>query len=598
MAAAAGTNIVDNAVIAAHRVSVYRVVYRAVADPRFLHAADHAFKGVDVLAHVAVQLHIADMARVGQGVEGRFLPDLFKGVDGIIHRHMEGVGVIIPVRHAGDLSKLLLVDAHKGAGKPLRRCGQQRKVQAGFLGLVVHALAHIGDDLQAQLVAFLAFAVVLAGQGFQGFRQADKAHGKSAVLQKLRHGIVAAQLFRIDPHALAHQEGIIIGLLTALDLETVQKLLNTQVDALVQDLVKFLDIALGLNADARQVYGGKAQVSPAAGCFPLSVVDVAHDSGAAAHIGNFGIVISGLVILQVEGRVNKAEIGEQPLGGNPHGQLEQVVVGVTLVVVDTLLYLEDLHRENGGLPVSQAVLCGQQQVPNDHSALLGGVGTVIQRREGNLGARSGIHGVQIVHQSLHGLEGSVVSLPPGGLPGITRAVEGLFRCDLLKAVFLLMPGQILGKFLPVFLGLVHGNGMAQLFLCRSDQSLGVLIGHSVVHPEEFDKGLEILLAIGLIHTLSHGVIEDRHALAAMHLILVCLNGDTGQGGIAADIVWLPQIAVTGGKTAFEQLDQVDLAAGFRQRVKILIVNVDIPINIGSGDLRRDHVFFIEALGAL
>ena len=96
------------------------MVHRAVTDARLLHAADDALKGVDVLAHVPVQLHIADVARVGQGVERRFLLNLLKGADGVVHRDVEGVGVVLPVGDAGDFPKLLLVDADKAAGQPRR----------------------------------------------------------------------------------------------------------------------------------------------------------------------------------------------------------------------------------------------------------------------------------------------------------------------------------------------------------------------------------------------------------------------------------------------------------------------------------------------
>ena len=64
--------------------------------------------------------------------------------------------------------------------------------------------------------------------------------------------------------------------------------------------------------------------------------------------------MAGPVVLQVEGRVEEGEIGEQPLGGAPHGKLEQVVIRLAGVVVDPLLDPEDLDGEDGGLSVPQA----------------------------------------------------------------------------------------------------------------------------------------------------------------------------------------------------------------------------------------------------
>ena len=574
------------------------MVHRAVSDARFLHAADHTFKGVDILAHVPIQLHIADVAGVGQGVERCFLANLLEGADGIIHRDVEGVGVIFPIGHPGNFPIFLLIDPHKGTGKTLGGSGQQSEVEPRLLGLVVHALAHIGDDLIAQLVAFFTLAVMLAGQGLQRFRQPDEAHGEGAVLQHFGYRIVAVQFFRINPNPLSHEEGVVVSFFAALDLEPVQELLDAQVDALIQNLVELLHIPLGLNTDPRQVDGGEAQVATSAGHFPLGIVDIAHHPGTAAHVGHFGVVISGLVILQIEGGVQEAEVGEQPLGAHPHGQLEQVVVGISFVVVDPFLHLEDLHRENGGFPVSQTGLCGQQQVPDHHPALFGGVGAIVQRAEGHLGTCPGIHGIQVVNQSLHGLIGGLVGLPPSRLGSILGRFQSLFFGDLLKAVLPLVTGQVLGELLPKLLDVVHGHPVPQVLFCSGHQGGGVLVGHVLGHLNILDQSLEEFLGIGLVHALSHGVIKNRHALATVHFVLVGLDGNAGQGRIATDIIGLPQIAVARGKAVVEQLDQIDLAAGFRQGVEILVVNVDIPFGVCLGNVGRDHVFVVKTLGAL
>ena len=70
--------VADDAGVAADRVAVDRVVDRTVADAGLLHAADELLKGLDILAGVAVQLDIGDVAAVGQRVVRRFQPDLLK----------------------------------------------------------------------------------------------------------------------------------------------------------------------------------------------------------------------------------------------------------------------------------------------------------------------------------------------------------------------------------------------------------------------------------------------------------------------------------------------------------------------------------------
>src|SRR5699024_9009064 len=155
------------------------------------------------------------------------------------------------------------------------------------------------------------------------------------------------------------------------------------------------DVFVGKDAQSRQVDRGVGEVAAAGGDFPGRVVDVSGNPGAAAHVGDLGFGAAGPVILQIKRRVQKGEVGEQPLGADLAGQLEQVVVGVAGVVVDPLLDLEDVDGEDGGLAVSKARLLGQQHVPDDHPALGGGVGAVVEGAERRLRARAGVHGVQI-----------------------------------------------------------------------------------------------------------------------------------------------------------------------------------------------------------
>ena len=79
------------------------------------------FKGIQILERVAIQLDIADMSAVGERMIGRFQTDLLKGVDLVIHRDMEGVGIVIPISYAGDNTVLLLVDAYEPARKAFCR---------------------------------------------------------------------------------------------------------------------------------------------------------------------------------------------------------------------------------------------------------------------------------------------------------------------------------------------------------------------------------------------------------------------------------------------------------------------------------------------
>ena len=77
-----GAGVADDAVVAADRVAVDRVVDGAVADARVPSCTRTIFsKASRFLRRVAVQLHIGDVAGVGQRVVGRLELDLLKGAD-------------------------------------------------------------------------------------------------------------------------------------------------------------------------------------------------------------------------------------------------------------------------------------------------------------------------------------------------------------------------------------------------------------------------------------------------------------------------------------------------------------------------------------
>ena len=360
-----------------------------------------------------------------------------------------------------------------------------------------------------------------------------------------------------------------------------QQLAEHQVDLIVQQLEEAVQIALGLDAQAGQVDGREAEVAAAAGHLAVGVVHVAQHAGAATHVGHFAVVVTGLVVLQVERRIQEAEIGEQTHGRGLDGHLEQVVVGVAFVVVDAFLDLEDLHREDGGLAAAQTGLGGQQQVAHHHAALGGGVGAVVDGAEGHLRTGAGIHGIQVVHEGFHGLIGAAVGDAQGFLGGVGMGGTHQIALVLGHQAF-----HALAQF--VHIGHADGGHHGQQDLLAEFFGLGGI--HAGPDAHEGGEGVAIFLAEGLGHAAGHGVIEVRHALAAVHLVLVGLDGDTGQGGIALDGIGLAQMAVTGGEPVAEQRDQVDLATGLGEHVEILVMDMDVTVDVrGRGVLGQDVV---------
>ena len=508
---------------------------------------------------------------------------------------MEGVGVVIPVRHAGNDAILLFIDLHEPAGQPLRGGGQQGEVQVALFALLVHSGPHVADDLQAQHSGPLALAVVLANERLQRLRQADEAHGQGAVLQHLPDLVVPVQLVRVDPDALAHQEGGVLHFLSALELKALHELVDAQVDHPVQALEEEVDVPLGLDAQPGQIDGGKGEVAPPVADLAVGVHHVPDHAGAAAHVGDLRLRVALFIILQVKGRVHKREVGEEPLGRAADGKLEQVIVRLTGVVVHALFHPEDLDGEDGRLPVAQPGFRGQQDVFHDHPALRAGVHAVVDGGEGCLGAGAGVHGVQVVDECLHGLVGGPVGLLHGPVVGKALALAHL---GLVLAVMFQQEGQLSVKIgLAVLqLGVQAGVGLQLL-----DVGLDLAFGVGLVLQQHHGAGqvLAVDALKSLPHADGHGVIKVHDGLAAVLVVLVGLDGDAGQSRIGGDVVRLPQRPVPRGKAPVKELDEVDLGAGGGAHGrKIHVMDVDVAVGVGAGVLRVHDEHLVELLRAL
>ena len=410
------------------------------------------------------------------------------------------------------------------------------------------------------------------------------------MLQHVALHVGGRELLGIDPHALAHEERRVVHVLAGLDLEALVQLAGHQLQLGIEQVEEQVDVALGADGQAGQVDGGEGQVAAAGRDLAVGIVHVAHDAGAAAHVGDLGLR-GALVVLRVERRVQEAEVREQALGRAVHSQLEQVVVRILGVVVHAFLHAEDLHGEDGGLAGAQALLGGQQHVLDDHAALRACVHAVVHRAEGRLGASAGVHGVQVMHQGLHGLEGLAIGVARGVLLGVGHDAvsRGLIGAGLNEG------GHHGGA--EIGIHLQRGDG-ARLLLDASEGLLGKVAVVGDV-GQQVDTLGDVLLeqtAVGLAHTHGQAVVEVADGLAAVLVVLVRLDGNAGQGRVAGNVVGLAQHAVAGGEAALEQLAQLDLAAGGGQGVEVHVVDVDIALAVGLGVARVDDAHLVELLG--
>ena len=183
MPPATGADVADNAGISAYGIAIDGMVDGSVAYAHFLHGLDDVFEGLEVVERVAVHFHIADVAAVGKGVVRSFKTDLVEGIDGEVHRNVEGVGVVVPVGDARNVAEQLAVVLDESAGKTFGGRSDDGKVETRFLALGVRALADGAHDAQAEFLSFLGFAVMNADERLEAFGKSDEAGGQRAVLE-------------------------------------------------------------------------------------------------------------------------------------------------------------------------------------------------------------------------------------------------------------------------------------------------------------------------------------------------------------------------------------------------------------------------------
>ena len=78
----------------------------------------------------------------------------------------------------------------------------------------------MADNPEAESLRFLAFAMVLADEGYEAFCEADEADAESAVVDDGLDGVVRRKLVASGPE-LAHKERELLGKRCLLEVEAV-----------------------------------------------------------------------------------------------------------------------------------------------------------------------------------------------------------------------------------------------------------------------------------------------------------------------------------------------------------------------------------------
>lgn len=350
------------ALVAAVEAAVAVVVDGTVADVVLVHQVHDAHDGLGVVGRVAVDLDIEDVTGVLVLVVRALDLRLVLGGAVVVDRDVAGVGVVVLVRDAGDDAEGLLVALGELAGETFRRGGEEGEVVLVGLGEAVDLAGHVLDDAEAELLGFLAFAVVLADEGDEAFGEADETDGEGALVDDGFDAVVVVELAAAEPQA-AHQQRELLLEGGLLEVEAVVELAGGDVEGPVelleedaQALVPVLAGLHGLDAEFDDVDGREGEVAAADGGLRTELVAV--DAGAAAHGRHFMDVALRVVglpgVVLVVARVEVEEVREETAGGYLAGELVEVVVRVLREVADAAFFLPDLDREDGGAAVADA----------------------------------------------------------------------------------------------------------------------------------------------------------------------------------------------------------------------------------------------------
>ena len=154
---------------------IHRVIDGAVADALVVHDLHDFRDGTYILLSFPVQFHIRDVSTAGDGVERSFAPDLLGDADRFLHIHMEGIDVVVAVRHAVDLTVFPSVYLGETSRKSFGRCGKYGIIQVIFLFIFVYHFVHFHYSFVQRVPCLLAVSVTFSVKCHHCIVSADKA---------------------------------------------------------------------------------------------------------------------------------------------------------------------------------------------------------------------------------------------------------------------------------------------------------------------------------------------------------------------------------------------------------------------------------------
>ena len=122
------------------------------------------------------------------------------------------------------------------------------------------------------------------------------------------------------------------------------------------------------------------------------------------------MVITWLIVLKVKWSVDKSKVREEAFCGNFHTALEEVVVWIFWIIVNTFFDFENADWENWSFTFTKTIHSCFKQVFADETTSWSNISTEVNRSEWHLSTSTRVHSVEVMNEAFHSLESLLFSI--------------------------------------------------------------------------------------------------------------------------------------------------------------------------------------------
>ena len=237
--------------------------------------------------------------------------------------------------------------------------------------------------------------------------------------------------------------------------------------------------------------------------------------------------------------------------------MKKVVVRIARIVVDACFQLKDRDWEDRRLAIAQP---RPNRVERRKTAFRGSIHTIVDGGKWDLRTGAAVKCVEVVNQRFHRLMRFLDNVVTGQkvdpfcifLASFVRILIRM-RQHLCKR-FRNRRNRLLGTLRLERFIIKAGVKINRLFksLAVDTRIAAQCVKTEAVEDSALGFPIERFVK-GLFHALRHGVVKGIDALTTKHIVLVRLDGDTGQRGIGTDRVRFAKEAMPRRKAAVKEL---------------------------------------------